>query len=41
MYEKSENQNYEEAAILRNQIYAISNVITSQNINYQILKILI
>ena len=38
MYEKSENQNYEEAAILRNQIYAISNVITSQNINYQNLK---
>jgi len=38
MYEKSENQNYEEAATLRNQIYAISNIITSQNINYQNLK---
>ena len=38
MYKESDIQNYEKAASLRNQIHALSSVISSQNINYQNLK---
>ena len=38
MYEESEKQNFEKAATFRNQINALNNIISSQNINYQNLK---
>ena len=38
MYEESEKQNFEKAATFRNQLNALNNIISSQNINYQNLK---